>query len=263
MRLTDPRRAHWRRRHSGKDLSHLRSSGARTRAGRFLLSVLPWVGYLFLKFIGASQQARVVNLRVVKEAFAKHGCAIFAFWHNRLMMIPYIYRRLFGMKDIVTLISSSRDGEYFVRALKLFRPYIVRGSSTRGGSEAFKALVRRIRQGMDCIITPDGPQGPKYTIQPGTIALARLTGIPIIPVSYWSSRYRILNTWDGFILTLPFSKMTYAFGEPVYCPKDASDSQMDCLADALRQSLLATSRLAGESCPFGIQHGKSEGGVSV
>jgi lysophospholipid acyltransferase (LPLAT)-like uncharacterized protein len=230
---------------------------------RLLLSVLPWVGYLLLKSVGATQRTRVVNLRAVHMVFAKHGWAIFAFWHNRLMMIPYIYRRLFGNKDIVTLISSSRDGEYFVRALKLFRPYMVRGSSTRGGSEAFKALVRRIRQGMDCIITPDGPQGPKYTIQPGTIALARLTGIPIIPVSYWSSRYRILKTWDGFVLTLPFGKMTYAFGEPVYCPKDASDSQMDRLAETLRQLLLATSRLSGESCPLEVEHGQGEGGVPV
>lgn len=214
---------------------------------RLLLKLLPGAGYLIIKFIGVTQRMRVVNLCAAKEVFAKHGCAIFAFWHNRLMMIPHIYRRLFGMKDIVTLISSSRDGEYFVRALKLFRPYIVRGSSTRGGSAAFKALVRRIREGMDCIITPDGPQGPRYSIQPGTIALARLTGVPIIPVSYWSSRYRILKTWDGFVLTLPFGKMTYAFGEPVYCPKDASDSQMDRLAETLCQSLLATSRLAGES----------------
>jgi len=213
---------------------------------KLLLNILPWTGYLILKLIGATQQTRVVNLAAVTRVFAEHGCAIFAFWHNRLMMIPYIYRRLFGMKDIVTLISSSRDGEYFVRALRLFRPYIVRGSSTRGGSAAFKALVRRIRDGMDCIITPDGPQGPKYSIQPGTIALARLTGVPIIPVSYWSSRSKILNTWDGFILTLPFGRTTYVFGEPVYCPRTTTESRMNSLAQTLRQSLLTASHLAGE-----------------
>jgi lysophospholipid acyltransferase (LPLAT)-like uncharacterized protein len=218
---------------------------------RLLLNVLPWAGYLILKLIGATQKTRIVNLAGVKRVFAKDGCAIFAFWHNRLMMIPYIYRRLFGMKDIVTIISSSRDGEYFVRALKLFRPYIVRGSSTRGGSAAFKVLVRRIREGMDCIITPDGPQGPKYSIQPGTIALARLTGVPIIPVSYWPSRIKILNTWDGFVLTLPFGRTTYVFGDPISCPRNATESQMDSLAQTLRQSLLAASLLAGEPLPGG------------
>ncbi len=211
-----------------------------------ILSILPWAGYLIIKLIGATQRTRVLNLHVMKEIFAKHGCAIFAFWHNRLMMIPYIYRRLFGMKDIVTLISSSRDGEYFVRALKVFRPYVVRGSSTRGGTTAFKALVRRIREGMDCIITPDGPQGPKYTVQPGTIALARLTGVPIIPVSYWSSQCKILNTWDGFILTLAFGRTTYVFGDPIYCPTKAGESEMDALAETLREALLAASRQAGE-----------------
>lgn len=228
---------------------------------RLVLSILPCAGYLFLKFIGVTQRMRVVNLGAVKEVFAKRGCAIFAFWHNRLLMIPYIYRRLFGMKNIVTLISSSRDGEYFVRALKLFRPYIVRGSSTRGGSAAFKALVRRIREDMDCIITPDGPQGPRYSIQPGTIALARLTGVPIIPVSYWSSRCRILKTWDGFVLTLPFGKTTCVFGDAVYCPPKASDSEMDALAESLRDSLLAISRTAGEDRSFGAESGERKSAV--
>ncbi len=213
---------------------------------RLLLDVLPWAGYLIIKLIGATQRTCVVNLSTVKRIFAKHGCAIFAFWHNRLMMIPYIYRRLFGMKDIVTLVSSSRDGEYFVRALKLFRPHVVRGSSTRGGSAAFKELVRKINEGMDCIVTPDGPQGPKYTIQPGIVALARMTGVPIIPVSYWSSRQIILNTWDGFMITLPFGATTYIFGDPLYCPTSAAELQMESLAQNLRRALIAASERAGD-----------------
>ena len=208
---------------------------------KFLLNLLPWAGFLLIKLIGATQRTRVFNLATVNRIFASHACAIFAFWHNRLMMIPYIYRRLFGMKDIVTLISSSRDGEYFVSALRLFRPFIVRGSSTRGGSTAFKALLSKISEGMDCIITPDGPQGPKYIVQPGIVALARVTGVPIIPVSYWCTRRRILNTWDGFILTLPFGRTTYVFGDPLYCPANATESQMEALAHSLQKALLKAS----------------------
>lgn len=213
---------------------------------RILHALLPWAGYLLLKLIGAAQKTSVVGLSAVRKVFARHDCAIFAFWHNRLMMIPYLYRRLFGMKDIVTLISSSRDGEYFVRALKLFRPFVVRGSSTRGGSAAFKALVARINGGVDCILTPDGPQGPKYSVQPGILALARVTGVPIIPVSYWSSRHKILHTWDGFLLTLPFGRTTYVFGEPLYCPRNAPESQLESLANSLRDSLLSACVIAGE-----------------
>ncbi len=216
---------------------------------RFLFRVLPWAGYVIIKGAGVTQRTRVVNLRAVRRVFAKHGRAIFAFWHNRLMMIPYIYRRLFGMKDIVTLISLSREGEFFVRALTFFRPFVVRGSSTRGGSRAFKALVRRIEEGMDCIITPDGPVGPRYQIQPGIIALARMTGLPIIPAGYWSSRSKTFSTWDGFILSLPFGRTTYVFGEPLYCSPHASDSQIENLAQDLREALLAVSRRAGETLP--------------
>ena len=216
---------------------------------KLVLNILPWAGYLIIKLIGATQRTRVVNLATVHGTFAKHGCAIFAFWHNRLMMIPYIYRRLFGMKDIVTLISSSRDGEYFVRALRLFRPFIVRGSSTRGGSTAFKELARKINEGMDCIITPDGPQGPRYIVQPGILALARVTGVPIVAVSYWSSRRKTLNTWDGFILTLPFGRTAYVFGEPLYCPADANEAQLKTLTQALEKSLLQASLRASQGLP--------------
>ena len=213
---------------------------------KLLLNLLPLAGYAVGKAIGATQKTRVINLRAVKDVFAKHGCAIFAFWHNRLMMIAYIYRRLFGMKDIVTLISSSKDGEYFVRALRLFRPFVVRGSSTRGGSPAMKSLVKNIKQGMDCIITPDGPLGPRYQVQPGIVALARLTGVPIIPVSYWSSRRVILNTWDRFLVTLPFGKTAYVFGEPIHCPSEASETEMERVAERVREGLFAASRRAME-----------------
>jgi len=216
---------------------------------RLLLGLLPAAGYLLIKLIGASQRTRVVNLTAVNRVLAEHGCAIFAFWHNRLMMIPYIYRRLFGTKRIVTLVSSSRDGDYFVRALKFFRPFIVRGSSTRGGSGAFKALINRMREGMDCIITPDGPTGPKYSVRPGTIALGRLTGAPMIPVSYWSSRFGTLRTWDSFLVTLPFGTTTYVFGDPLYCPANATKLQMDTLSDRLREALLAASRRARGAWP--------------
>lgn len=223
---------------------------------KLLLKLLPWAGRGIIKVVGATQRTRVINLRMVNRVFAKHGRAIFAFWHNRLMLIAYIYRRLFGMKDIVTLVSSSREGEYFVRMLKFFHPFVVRGSSTRGGSIAVKSLVRKIMQGMDCIITPDGPLGPKYRVQPGIIALARFTGAPIIPVSYWSSRRKILNTWDDFIFTLPFGRTTYVFGEPLYCPANATEPQMARLADALREALFAASRRAKEDlCEAAVSEG--------
>jgi hypothetical protein len=224
---------------------------------KLLLKLLPAAGYLVIKLIGATQRTHVINLDGVRRIFAQRRPAIFAFWHNRLMMIPYIYRRLFGMKNIVTLISTSRDGEYFVRSLRLFRPYVVRGSSTRGGSGAFKALVKRIREGMDCIVTPDGPGGPRYSVQPGIIALARLTGAPIVPVSYWSSRSRILKTWDRFILTLPFGTTTYVFGDPLRCPPRATEGQSQALARALREALLAASRVARAASPKAVSRESS------
>ena len=32
------------------------------------------------------------------------------------------------------------------------------------------------------LVTPDGPRGPCYVVQEGVIALAQVTGLPIVPV---------------------------------------------------------------------------------
>lgn len=216
---------------------------------KLLYNLMSVAGYLLISLIGISQRSRFVNVRTVRRVHAEQGRAIFASWHNRLMMIPYVYRRLFGKKKAVTLVSISKDGEYIARVLKYFRPLVVRGSTTRGGSAAFKSLAARIEEGMDCAITPDGPQGPKYRVQLGTVALARLTGVPIIPFGYWSSRRKILRTWDGFVVTLPFGRTTYVFGEPLYCPADATDEQMAAFADNLREALFVASRQAREESP--------------
>ncbi len=216
---------------------------------KLLYNLMSVAGYLVISLIGVSQRSRFVNVRTVRRVHAERGQAIIALWHNRLMMIPYVYRRLFGKKEAVTLVSTSKDGEYIARILKYFRPLVVRGSTTRGGSTALKTLVTKIEEGMDCVITPDGPQGPKYRVQLGTVALARITGVPVIPFGYWSSRRKILGTWDGFVVTLLFGKTTYVFGEPLYCPQEATDEQMAAFADNLREALFAVTQRAREESP--------------
>ena len=68
----------------------------------------------------------------------------------------------------------------------------------------------------DIGITPDGPQGPRYKVQNGVIELSRLSGAPILPISFGASKKKILKSWDAFIIPYPFSKGVFLWGEPIY-----------------------------------------------
>ena len=215
---------------------------------KLILAMLPYAAWLMIKFIGGTQRTRVINPEAVRKTFSEQGNAIFAFWHNRFLMIPYFYRKLFGWKDIVTLISRSRDGEYLDCCLKLFRPFVVRGSSSRGGTSALKNLVREIQQGKDCIITPDGPRGPRYEVQGGIAALSLLSKAPIIPVSYDSSRKIILKSWDGTIITLPFGRSVLVFGDPIYPETDGKKQDTVDLCRQVKQEMMEITRIAEQEC---------------
>jgi hypothetical protein len=57
--------------------------------------------------------------------------------------------------------------------------------------------------------------------------LARLTSAPILPIAYGASRKKVFNSWDHFILPLPFCKVVYAWGEPIFIPRDLSRKDLE------------------------------------
>jgi lysophospholipid acyltransferase (LPLAT)-like uncharacterized protein len=88
-------------------------------------------------------------------------------------------------------------------------------------------MIRVFRKGSDLAITPDGPQGPKHVVQIGVVELARQTGAPIVPVTYSASRCKVFGSWDNFILPLPFCKVAYLWGEPLFVPRDAGKEGLE------------------------------------
>jgi lysophospholipid acyltransferase (LPLAT)-like uncharacterized protein len=97
----------------------------------------------------------------------------------------------------------------------------VRGSATRGGARAFKQLLQCLKEGSNVAITPDGPKGPRQQVKSGVIELARLSGMPILPVAFGSQPRTILKSWDRFLVPHPFARAVFVWGEPVYVPEDA------------------------------------------
>jgi len=156
------------------------SSAAGKRLERWLkLSVLPPVGAWVIRCLGRSMRIESKGYQVVDELYREGKRAIFVFWHARQLLMPFAYR---GERAYV-LISQHQDGEIIARIIERFGFLAVRGSSTRGGVEALRELIRLGHSGLDLVVTPDGPKGPAQVAKIGVIQLARATGLPIVPIT--------------------------------------------------------------------------------
>ena len=181
-----------------------------------------WIGALAIRLI-------VPTLRIKEEDESglvlnpySSKPVIYAFWHNRMFLMPYVYQRYLHKRRAVCLVSSSQDGEMIARVLAHFGLGVVRGSSSRRGKEAYRQLAENLKEGWDVAITPDGPRGPRYQTHIGVAGLAAFSGNPIIPLTYHAARKIELSSWDRFMIPLPFSSCVLQFGKPFYVDPQAS-----------------------------------------
>jgi lysophospholipid acyltransferase (LPLAT)-like uncharacterized protein len=190
---------------------------------KFLFLVVPRFYFLVLRLLSFTIRKKVLFQDRPHEFWDRKRHVIAAFWHQRLLMMPFLPRR----GRVGMMISQHRDGEFIARAVKLFGIDSVRGSTTRAGLSALRGMVRFYRAGANLAITPDGPQGPKHVVQMGVVELARHTGAPILPVTYGASCKKTFRSWDHFILPLPFCRVVYIWGEPLWVPRDADKEGLE------------------------------------
>jgi len=163
---------------------------------------------------------------------------IAAFWHNRTALMALFYERFCPDRTVVTFISRSRDGQFMTEVASYFGIKAVRGSSSRHGSAAALAAVHTARDPLvDLAITPDGPRGPRYQVQPGLIRLAQLTQRPIIAITY-QLRWKLeLKSWDRFHVPLPFSTCHLVTSEPIFVPEKATDTELAAICARITKAL--------------------------
>ncbi|UVT16817.1 MAG: lysophospholipid acyltransferase family protein [Nitrospira sp.] len=159
-------------------------------------SLLPPVGAAAIRGVARSMRFETHGHEAVDTLYRNGRHIILAFWHAQQLMIPIGYR---GTGSHV-LISRHGDGEIIARIIARFGHEAVRGSSTRGGVGALKALIKLGRSGRDVVVTPDGPKGPRHVAKLGVIHLAKATGLPIVPLAFACSKKNSLRagivTWS-------------------------------------------------------------------
>ncbi len=169
------------------------------------------------------------------------GPAIYAIWHNRLVLSTTAYYRYAQRSNptagLAAMVSASRDGGFLTAILEGFKIQPVRGSSSRRGPQALLELTTWAERGYDLALTPDGPRGPRYVVQEGVMSLAQLTGLPIIPFSYHLKWKLTARSWDRFQIPLPFSRCEMRVGKPVRVPRQTSDEEREQLRLQLERTL--------------------------
>ena len=198
---------------------------------------LAWLASFIIHAVGATLRVTIEDRAQVLD-HPDHPPVIIAFWHNRTALMALFWERYCKGRTAMTFISRSRDGQFMTDVAAHFGIKAVRGSTSKHGTAAALTAVHAAEDPRtDLVITPDGPRGPRYQIQPGVLRLAQATGRPIVAITYQLAWRRELKSWDRFHVPLPFSRCHLITQPLVYVHKNATEQELTEIGMSLAKAL--------------------------
>lgn len=154
------------------------------------------------------------------------GGALVCFWHGRLAMAPVCWPAAIAPEPRI-LVSLSPDGAFIATAMEKLGFPAIRGSAgkktdpakAKGGSAAFRDVVRWLKGGGGVAVTPDGPRGPAEQMGEGPPMLARVAGAPTLLVGLTCRPAFRLDSWDRAMVPIPFGRGVILFDPPLPPPE--------------------------------------------
>lgn len=170
----------------------------------------------------------------MKEALINKKPFVLAHWHGDELVLM----QLIGRYRLATIASTSKDGEMMNTLIHLVGGRTTRGSSTRGGVQALKGLLRLVKEGYNSSFAVDGPKGPIYQVKPGIFELSRLMGAPIYYAGVACDRRWVAEkSWNKAYLPKPFSKVLIEWRGPLAPINKEIDPRSPDLANSLAEAL--------------------------
>jgi len=210
---------------------------------RLALAIGPRLFHLLTHPIYRTYRVKVIGKENEDQFLRRGEPALFVSWHQGFPYFIYHFRN----RDGVVMVSQSKDGEFGSRVLRLFGYRSARGSSSRGGKKALQVMIDMVNR-IQCSagLVADGPRGPFGVAKIGIIKLAKETGLPLIPVMWWAKWNIKMRNWDRTLLPLPFTRIAFFYGPPLYAPPDASNEQLEKVRADLTDQLNRMHRQARE-----------------
>ena len=189
---------------------------------RIQIPIIAALVYSVIRTLGPTLRFEVLGRARVEKVWAAKQPCIWAFWHRCIIPIAWYGRN----RGIVIMNTTAFDGQWTRKVIEWLGFGTAQGSSSRGGLRGLTVMAQRIKEGLDCGFTIDGPRGPRYVAKVGPVLLARLTGAPIFVFHVAVDRGRTIEkTWDHFLLPGLFAHAILIGHPPIYVPQDA-DSEM-------------------------------------
>jgi lysophospholipid acyltransferase (LPLAT)-like uncharacterized protein len=157
----------------------------------------------------------------------KASCAP-AYWHGHHVLCSALVRWWIrrGFRACF-LISGSVDGDVPERIARAWGAEVIRGSANESGALALRDQHTMMKRGFSIVTTADGPRGPQHEIKAGVMVMARVGGIPVLPVACAAENAWYLDRWDDFMIPKPFSRVVMAIGEPYTIPRGTPLDQLE------------------------------------
>ncbi len=200
-------------------------------------AVLPIVAPSVLRALARTWSVRLEGEGHYEDAF-RHPGRLLSLWHGR-MLVSLPHHRDRGM---CVLVSPSDDGSLILPLLARFGQRVIRGSSNKESARALRAMLRELEAGGTVVVTPDGPRGPRHSMNLGLAWLAKVTGFPVLPCGFVCDRAWHLKSWDRFTIPRPRARLALVYGEPLLVERDADDAALARATDEIRARMLAAER---------------------
>jgi lysophospholipid acyltransferase (LPLAT)-like uncharacterized protein len=175
-------------------------------------------GYLVAVLIGLLMTGirwRRADRRALDDFMAANPGIIIVFWHERLFAMPFLWP---SRRPLRALQSTHADGRMMAACIRRFGVGTIWGSSSRAALSGLRGMLRALEDGSSVAITPDGPRGPARIAARGAVALARLSGRPILPLSWSASGCWRAGGWDRMMIPKPFSRGRLLMGALIHVP---------------------------------------------
>jgi lysophospholipid acyltransferase (LPLAT)-like uncharacterized protein len=208
-------------------------------------SVLARIGAAYMRLVFATTRWQVHDRDRLDELLKGGAPLILGFWHGRLLLPASCFP---SVDRVHVLISLHRDGRFIAETISHIGLRTVDGSTGKRGAAALRDMARTLTSGDFIAITPDGPRGPRMRAAPGAVALARLAGATILPLGCSVRRGFQADSWDRFLIPMPFNRGVYRYGEPLVVPAGASAETMAALTLELERRLTDVMAAADRDC---------------
>ena len=190
------------------------------------INIISWGIYRLLKIQELMTYIKNINYPKTKQC-------IFVMWHSAQFLVHGFENR----NKTSILISNSLDGDVVSYVAQHWGFKVKRGSSGRKGAvAATKQLYEELQNGESIAIMVDGPRGPYHKVKKGAITLCLETGVPIVPVHWYSEdkTFKKIHSWDKMQFPCGPCKIINLYGDPIY-PNDKSEEE---LINEVEKSLL-------------------------